>query len=94
MHKAKAKEYWRPGGRMVKGRRGNAPVMKHAKEYYFSCEIVVRGKGRMKQTTLSSYVKTTNNKKTRRQTISVPVPDREDEVLRGDLKGSMTVRKS
>ena len=87
MHKAKAKEYWRPGGRMVKGRRGNAPVMKHEKEYYFSCDIVVKGKGRMKQTTLSSYVKTTNNMKTRTQNNSVPIPDIDAEVLRGDLKG-------
>ena len=94
VHGAIAKEYWRPAGRMVKGRRGSAPVMKHAKEYHFSCDVVVRGRGRMKQTTLSSFVKTTDNKKTRTQNISVPVPDCEDEVLRGDQKGSMTVKRS
>ena len=82
---------------MVKGKRGKATVMKHEKEHYFSCDIVVKGKGRMKQMTLSSYVKTTNNMKTRTQTNSVPVPDSDTEVLRGDQQGvtnfSMTVKE-
>ena len=68
--------------------------MKHAKEYYYSCDVVVRGQGRMKQTTLSSFMKTTNTMKTETQNTSVPVPDRDDEVLRGDQQGSMTVKKT
>ena len=72
---------------MVKGRRGNTTVMKHEKEYYFFCDIVVKGRGRMKQTTLSSYMKTTIKQKTSTQNNSVPVPDSDNEVLRGDLKG-------
>ena len=87
VHQAKAKEYWRPGKGMVKGKRGKATVMKHEKENYFSCDIVVKGKGRMKQMTLSSYLKTTDNLKTRTQNNSVPIPDIDAEVLRGDLKG-------
>ena len=97
VHQAKAKEYWRPGKGMVKGKRGKATVMKHEKEHYFSCDIVVKGKGRMKQTTLSSFMKTTLNMKTRTQNNSVPVPDSDTEVLRGDQQGvtnfSMTVKE-
>ena len=94
VHGAGAKEYWRPAGRMIRGRRGSTPIMKHAKEYYYSCDVVIRGRGRMKQTTLSAFLKTTNIRKTNTQNTGVPVPDRDAEVLRGDHTGSMTVKKT
>ena len=69
-------------------------TMKHAREYYYSCDLGTRGWGRMKQTTLSSFLKTTNDRKTSTNNTSIPVPDRDTEVLRGDHTGSMTVKNT
>ena len=93
VHGAGAKEHWRYAKGMVRGRRGSTPTMKHTKEWYWACDLGTRGGGKMRQLSLSSYMKTTSNKKTSTQNTSVPQPDRDNAVLRGDLSGSMTVRK-
>ena len=93
IHGAGAKEHWRYAKGMVKGRRGSTPTMKHTKEWYWACDLGTRGGGKMRQLSLSSYMKTTSNKKTSTQNTSVPQPDRDNAVLRGDLSGSMTVKK-
>ena len=93
VHGTGAKEYWRPAKGMVRGRRGSTPTMRHAKEWYWACDLGTLGRGRMRQTSLSSFMKTTSNKKTSTQNTSVPQPDRDNAVLRGDLNCSMTVKK-
>ena len=49
VHGARAKEYWRPAKGMVRGRRGSTPTMRHAKEWYWVCDLGTRGRGKMRQ---------------------------------------------
>ena len=68
--------------------------MRHAREYYFACDLGTRGRRKMRQMTLSSFFMTTDDKKTRTQDNRVPVPDIDIDTLRGNRRGSVTDDKT
>ena len=55
IHGRGASKFWKPSRRMVKTRRGGIPKLRYEREHYFVCDLGTRGRGRLRQTTLSFW---------------------------------------